>query len=187
MRPDIVPGNVFPDYQLPDHTGTPRKLSELQGDDPLILTLARGHYCPKEHQQHRDLVAFHPKVAVGYTQFGDDLHRRAPHTSGVPRVVRRAMDISIRRAANGAERPGHCGVYRPRAQSDDSAHARAQAGYGDLLHLQRLLVLGPAFTPRAMAGSPVGDTRDSSRLGSEHPRTPRILEAGRPRTFSRME
>src|SRR6478752_4288486 len=24
-----------------------RKSSELQGDDPLILTLARGHYCPK--------------------------------------------------------------------------------------------------------------------------------------------
>ena len=43
MRSDIVPGSVFPDYQLPDHTGTPRKLSELQGDDPLILTLARGH------------------------------------------------------------------------------------------------------------------------------------------------
>jgi hypothetical protein len=25
-------------------TGTPRRLSELQGDDPLILTVARGHY-----------------------------------------------------------------------------------------------------------------------------------------------
>jgi peroxiredoxin len=50
MRPDIVPGGVFPDYELPDHTSTLRKLSELQGDDPLILTLARGHYCPKEHR-----------------------------------------------------------------------------------------------------------------------------------------
>src|SRR5580693_7523358 len=37
MRYDLVPGTVFPDYQLPDHTGTPRKLSELQGADPLIL------------------------------------------------------------------------------------------------------------------------------------------------------
>src|SRR5262249_383374 len=37
MRPDIVPGRIFPDYELPDHTSTPRKLSELQGDDPLIL------------------------------------------------------------------------------------------------------------------------------------------------------
>ena len=34
----------------------------------MILTLARGHYCPKEHQQHLELAAFHPKIAVAYTQ-----------------------------------------------------------------------------------------------------------------------
>ena len=51
MRSDFVPGGALPVYELPDHTSTLRKLSELQGDDPLILTLARGHYCPKEHQQ----------------------------------------------------------------------------------------------------------------------------------------
>jgi len=68
MRSDIVPGGIFPDYELPDHTKTPRKLSELQGEDPLILTLARGHYCPKEHQQHRELAASYPKIAVAYTQ-----------------------------------------------------------------------------------------------------------------------
>ena len=34
MRSDIVPGGVFPDYELPDHTETLRKLSEIQGDDP---------------------------------------------------------------------------------------------------------------------------------------------------------
>jgi peroxiredoxin len=68
MRSDIVPGGVFPDYALPDHTGTVRSLSELQGRDPLILTLARGHYCPKEHQQHLELAANYPKIAVSYTQ-----------------------------------------------------------------------------------------------------------------------
>ena len=68
MRSDIVPGGIFPDYALPDHTETVRKLSELQGDDPMILTLARGHYCPKEHQQHLELAAFQPKIAVAYTQ-----------------------------------------------------------------------------------------------------------------------
>ena len=31
--------------------------------DPLILTLARGHYCPKEHQQHLELAANYPKIA----------------------------------------------------------------------------------------------------------------------------
>jgi peroxiredoxin len=78
MRSDIVPGKVFPDYRLPDHTSTLRKLSELQGDDPLILTLARGHYCPKEHQQHLEIAAFYPKIAVGYAQVAtiatDDHH-----------------------------------------------------------------------------------------------------------------
>jgi hypothetical protein len=43
MRSDIVPGGVFPDYELPDHTNAMRRLSEIQGDDPLILRLARGH------------------------------------------------------------------------------------------------------------------------------------------------
>ena len=68
MRSDIRPGGTFPDYALPDHTNTVRKLSELQGDDPLVLTLARGNYCPKEHQQHLELAANYPKVAVAYTQ-----------------------------------------------------------------------------------------------------------------------
>jgi peroxiredoxin len=68
MRSDIAPGGTFPDYELPDQEKVPRRLRELQGDDPLILTLARGHYCPKEHQQHLELAVFYPKVAVAYTQ-----------------------------------------------------------------------------------------------------------------------
>ena len=44
MRSDIAPGGVFPDYELADHESVTRRLSELQGDDPLVLTLARGHY-----------------------------------------------------------------------------------------------------------------------------------------------
>jgi peroxiredoxin len=69
---------LFPDYELPDHTNAMRKLSALQGEDPMILTLARGHYCPKEHQQHLELAAFYPKIAVAYTQVAtiatDDHH-----------------------------------------------------------------------------------------------------------------
>ena len=68
MRSDIVAGGTFPDYRLPDQTGTPRSLSELQGADPMVLILSRGHYCPKEHQQHLELAAFQSKVAVAYTQ-----------------------------------------------------------------------------------------------------------------------
>ncbi len=68
MRTDIIPGARFPDYELTDHTRTRRKLSELQGNDPLILVLAGGHFCPKDHQQHLELAAFYPKIAVAYTQ-----------------------------------------------------------------------------------------------------------------------
>ncbi len=74
MRSDIRPGGAFPDYALPDHTNTERRLSELQGDDPLVLTLARGNYCPKEHRQHLELAANYPKFAVAYTEHRHDLN-----------------------------------------------------------------------------------------------------------------
>jgi hypothetical protein len=34
----------------------------------MILILSRGHFCPKEHQQHLELAAFYPKIAVAYTK-----------------------------------------------------------------------------------------------------------------------
>src|SRR5437899_7391512 len=66
MRPDIVPGAVFPDYELPDHRGKHRRLSELQGGDPLVLVLSRGGFCPKERRQHEGLVQLHREMEVGY-------------------------------------------------------------------------------------------------------------------------
>jgi hypothetical protein len=42
MRADIKAGSAFPDYQLPDHTGRPRGLSEIQAGDPMIIVLARS-------------------------------------------------------------------------------------------------------------------------------------------------
>lgn len=66
MRSDIVPGAAFPDFELSDHTGKRRKLSELQGDDPMILVLARGGYCPKDRRQHEGLVQLHRELEVGY-------------------------------------------------------------------------------------------------------------------------
>jgi peroxiredoxin len=68
MRADIVPGGTFPDYELTDHTKTRRRLSDLQGVDPMILVLSRGHFCPKDHQQHLKLVEFYPEIVVGYTR-----------------------------------------------------------------------------------------------------------------------
>jgi peroxiredoxin len=66
MRADIVPGAKFPDYELSDHTAKRRKLSELQGQDPMILVLGRGGYCPKDRRQHEGLVQLHRELEVGY-------------------------------------------------------------------------------------------------------------------------
>jgi peroxiredoxin len=107
MRSDIRSGAVFPDYSLPDHTETVRSLSEIQGDDPMILTLARGHYCPKEHQQHLDLAAAQAKIAVSYTQIATiatDPHHTLqefrlsvgaqwPFLSDPGRIVQKDLDI----------------------------------------------------------------------------------------------
>src|ERR1700720_3535419 len=66
MRPDIVPGAVFPDYRLPDHRGKHRTLSELQGGDPLVLVLSRGGFWPKDRRQHEGLLQLHREMGVGY-------------------------------------------------------------------------------------------------------------------------
>jgi peroxiredoxin len=107
MRADIVPGATFPDYELPDHENVIRTLSEIQGDDPLILTLARGHYCPKEHQQHLELAAHYAKIAVGYTrvatiatdphhtlqEFRNSVGAQWPFLSDPDRIVQKDLDI----------------------------------------------------------------------------------------------
>jgi peroxiredoxin len=66
MRPDIIAGAIFPDYQLTDHTGKRQRLSDLQAQDPLILVLGRGGYCPKDRGQHEALVELHRELEVGY-------------------------------------------------------------------------------------------------------------------------
>jgi len=107
MRSDIVPGAVLPDFALPDETNSMRKLSEIQGDDPMVLTLARGHYCPKEHQQHRELAEHQAKFAVAYTQMAtistDEHHTSQefrlavganwPFLSDPGRTVQKELDV----------------------------------------------------------------------------------------------
>ncbi len=66
MRADIVPGAVFPDYELPDHRGKHRSLSSLQGGDPMVLVLSRGGFCPKERRQHEGLMQLYREMQVGY-------------------------------------------------------------------------------------------------------------------------
>ena len=52
----------FPDYEPTDHTAKRRKLSELQGQHPMVLVLSRGGYCPKSRRQAEPLVQFHREI-----------------------------------------------------------------------------------------------------------------------------
>jgi peroxiredoxin len=108
MRADIVPGATFPDYELTDHTGTRRKLSELQGPDPLVLVLSRGSFCPKDRRQAEGLVQLHREMEVGYCRLvtisTDSLMETNENRSGVGahwtflsdagRVVQKDLDIA---------------------------------------------------------------------------------------------
>jgi peroxiredoxin len=108
MRSDIVPGAVFPDYELTDHTGKHRKLSELQGPNPMVLVLSRGGYCPKDRRQAEGLVQLHREMEVAYTRLvtisTDNLTATNENRSGigahwpflsdVRRVVQKDLDIT---------------------------------------------------------------------------------------------
>jgi len=107
MRSDIIPGAIFPDFELPDQTNMPRKLSTLQESQPMILTLSRGMFCPKEHRQHERLVEFYPEIKVGYTRlvtistddlvetnkFREQIGAQWPFLSDLDRIVQQDLDI----------------------------------------------------------------------------------------------
>jgi cold shock CspA family protein/peroxiredoxin len=71
-------GDVFPDFELPDHRKNPRRLSRFVepslldeklgfvGGYPLILVFGRGFFCPRDQQQMRQLVQFQSELAVNY-------------------------------------------------------------------------------------------------------------------------
>jgi peroxiredoxin len=108
MRSDIVPGAVFPDYELSDHTGKHRKLSALQGPNPMVLVLSRGAFCPKDRRQAEGLVALHREMEVAYTRLvtisTDNLTETNENRSGIGahwpflsdtrRIVQKDLDIA---------------------------------------------------------------------------------------------
>ena len=109
MRADIEAGATFPDYQLPDHTGMPRWLSEIQGSDPMIIVLAREAYSAKDQRQHEGLVQLwsEMKPGVGYCRmvtittsdpqetfnYRSGVNAEWPFLSDTERVVQRDLEI----------------------------------------------------------------------------------------------
>jgi peroxiredoxin len=64
----LRPGERFPDLDLPDHTGRPRRLSEIAGGDPVALFTSRGWWCPKEQRYLRLLVGLQDEFEVAYAR-----------------------------------------------------------------------------------------------------------------------
>jgi len=104
----MIPGAVFPDYELSDHTGKHRKLSELQQQDPMVLILSRGGYCPKDRRQHEGLVQLHRELEVGYcrlvtistanlvetNEFRTGVDAHWPFLSDPARKIQKDLDIA---------------------------------------------------------------------------------------------
>lgn len=67
MSKGLTVGSVLPDFELPDDTGTLRRLSELQGDNAMVLQLGRGEHCPRERQHHKELLRLQELVPVAFT------------------------------------------------------------------------------------------------------------------------
>jgi peroxiredoxin len=61
-----APGDAFPDLELPDHAGRPRRLSLLVGDDPTVVQTYRGFWCPKEQAWLRTFAGFQDELEVAY-------------------------------------------------------------------------------------------------------------------------
>jgi peroxiredoxin len=107
VRSNIGTGATFPDYELPDQTGKRRRLSDIQGQDPMIVVLSRGHYCPKDRRQLRNLAELYPEINVAYTkvvtistdnlletnEMRDALGAAWPFLSDAKRVVQRDLQI----------------------------------------------------------------------------------------------
>ena len=68
MGADLAPGSRFPDLELADHAGIPRRISDLAEGDPLVLNFFRGWWCPKEQAFFRGLVHLQDEAEVAYTR-----------------------------------------------------------------------------------------------------------------------
>lgn len=107
MKKNIREGSRFPDYDLPDHDGIDRRLSELQGANPMVLHLSRGGFDPKEHVFLRHLVDAALDFKVAYTrvvvispdgqleinEFRDSVGADFPFLADPQRTVRDDLDI----------------------------------------------------------------------------------------------
>jgi peroxiredoxin len=78
MSNGLAVGDLLPDFELPDEAGTKHRLSDLQGDDALVVMFGRGEHCPRERQHQTEMLKFQQWAPVAFTQLvtvlPNDLH-----------------------------------------------------------------------------------------------------------------
>jgi peroxiredoxin len=108
MSKHLEPGDVLPDFELPDENGELHRLSELQGDDVMVLMLGRGEHCPRERMHQREMVRFHEWCDNSFTRLvtvlPGDLHdtfkmriatgAHWPYLADPDLEVQKALDIN---------------------------------------------------------------------------------------------
>jgi peroxiredoxin len=142
----------FPDYELSDHTAKRRKLSELQGQHPMVLVLSRGGFCPKDRRQAEGLAQLHRELEVAYCRLvtisTDNITETNEYRSGVDahwpflsdagRTVQKDLDIAEYTDPLHNPMIPHVIVLEP--------------GLVIYKDLQRLLVSGPPHPRRTAPG-----------------------------------
>ncbi|MDN5213158.1 redoxin domain-containing protein [Fulvivirgaceae bacterium BMA12] len=78
MPVTLQPGEVFPDFELPDQDGRLRKLSSFTKQSeadkrygfkdgyPVIVIFSRGFFCPRDQQQFKMIREFQNELKVNY-------------------------------------------------------------------------------------------------------------------------
>jgi len=84
MRSDVVPGAIFPDYELSDHIAKRRKLSELQGPHPMVLVEVA--YCR--------LVTISTDNITETNEYRSGVGAHWPFLSDPGRIVQKDLDIA---------------------------------------------------------------------------------------------
>jgi peroxiredoxin len=95
MSKGLEPGLTIPDFRLPDENGAIHSLSELQGDDVMVLMLGRGEHCPRERMHQREMVKFHEWCDLAFTRL-------------VTILPNEAHDVYKLRISSGAHWPYLC-------------------------------------------------------------------------------
>jgi len=68
MSKNLTPGDVLPDFTLPDQNGKLHRLSTLQGDNCMVLMLGRGEHCPRERQHQFEMRQLAQWAPVAFTE-----------------------------------------------------------------------------------------------------------------------